>query len=73
MKFHVYRDARNEWRWHLKSANGNKIADSGEGYINIENCFDGIQLVMDTHRQTQVEVDQDPGTRRWGSILRGFE
>jgi hypothetical protein len=32
MYFTKYRDKRGEWRWNLKTANGNIIADSGEGY-----------------------------------------
>ena len=34
MKFEIYRDARREFRWRLKSANGRIIADSGEGYVS---------------------------------------
>lgn len=32
MKFVIYKDARGEWRWRLKSANNRTVADSAEGY-----------------------------------------
>ena len=28
----VYQDASKEWRWRITAANGNIIADGGEGY-----------------------------------------
>ena len=28
----VYKDAQKQWRWRLVAANGNIVADSGEGY-----------------------------------------
>lgn len=35
----LYRDAIGEYRWRLRSgANGNVLADSGEGYENAEDC-----------------------------------
>lgn len=43
--FYVYRDSKNEYRWHLKSANGRIIADSGEGYVTKQGCLGGIDIV----------------------------
>ena len=54
MKFHIYRDHNNEWRWFLQAENGRKIATSAEGYHNERDCLDGISLVMGTHHQTPV-------------------
>lgn len=34
MRFETYKDRRGEWRWTLKAANGEPIADSAEGYKN---------------------------------------
>ena len=34
MRFETYKDRRREWRWTLKAANGEPIADSAEGYKN---------------------------------------
>jgi uncharacterized protein len=45
MTFTVYQDRALEWRWNLKAANGNKIADSGEGYRNRSDCVDAINLI----------------------------
>jgi uncharacterized protein YegP (UPF0339 family) len=45
MAFHLYRDAQGYWRWRLVAANGRRIADSGEGYNNRQDCRAGIDLV----------------------------
>lgn len=49
MVFIVYVDRANQWRWYLRAANGRKIADSGEGYLNYQDCLGGIQLVKLAH------------------------
>ncbi len=43
-KFQVFKDAANEFRFHLKAANGEIIAES-EGYETKESCLDGIEVV----------------------------
>lgn len=45
MKFHIYKDNNNEYRWRLVAANGKIIADSGEGYTTKSACQAGIDLV----------------------------
>ncbi len=45
LTYHLYKDAAGEWRWNLKSASYEKIADSGEGYHNKKDCLHGIDLV----------------------------
>jgi uncharacterized protein YegP (UPF0339 family) len=45
MKFQIYKDSRNEWRWRLKAANGKIVADSSEGYATKQACLHGIELV----------------------------
>lgn len=57
MKFVIYKDARGEWRWRLKSANNRIVADSGEGYETRH----GAERACDTVRRgvqptTLVEV-----------------
>lgn len=48
-----------EWYWRLRAANGEPIADSGEGYKEKSDCTHGIHLVMDTNRSTPIEdVDE---------------
>lgn len=34
----IYKDVSNEWRWERKSANGNIVGASTEGYKNREDC-----------------------------------
>lgn len=43
-KFEVYKDARGEFRFRLKAANGQIIA-SGEGYTTKAACMNGIESV----------------------------
>jgi uncharacterized protein YegP (UPF0339 family) len=49
MYFKIYRDANNQWRWTLYSANYQKIANSGEGYWNKADCQHGIDLVKSSY------------------------
>jgi uncharacterized protein YegP (UPF0339 family) len=43
--YYVYLDQAYQWRWTLYAANGRKIANSGEGYLNKADCLHGIDLV----------------------------
>ncbi|MBN4094635.1 DUF1508 domain-containing protein [Methylobacterium sp. OT2] len=45
MHFEIYRDHKDEWRWTLYASNGRKIADSGEGYQDKDDCLQGIEVV----------------------------
>ena len=60
LRFVVYRDAKQEYRWRLVASNGNIIADSGEGYVERRDCMVGIDLVKGADRTTAVE-DQTRG------------
>lgn len=42
MKFKVYRDAADEWRWQLVARNGRIVAESGEGYTRAADCLHAI-------------------------------
>jgi uncharacterized protein YegP (UPF0339 family) len=44
-KFEVYKDAKGEYRWRLKSANGQNIANGGEGYTTKAGAENGIAAV----------------------------
>lgn len=44
-KFEVYKDKSGEYRWRLKSANGQVIATGGEGYENKSGAENGIAAV----------------------------
>jgi uncharacterized protein YegP (UPF0339 family) len=56
MKYHVYKDANNEWRWRLKAANGNILADSGEGYSSKADCLAGVASVK---RSAAAPIQED--------------
>lgn len=45
-RFELYRDRADEWRWRLVHANGNIIADSGEGYDRKAMARNGLESVM---------------------------
>ncbi|MFZ5718682.1 MAG: YegP family protein [Pseudomonadota bacterium] len=44
MYYYVYIDVARQWRWTLYAANGRKIANSGEGYFNKQDCLHGLDL-----------------------------
>jgi uncharacterized protein len=45
MTYYYWKDANNQWRWHLKAGNNKIIANSGESYYNEKDCLDAIALV----------------------------
>lgn len=45
MAYYVYKDTLGQWRWYLLAANNRKIASSGEGYHNKQDCMHAISLV----------------------------
>lgn len=49
MKYIIYKDTSNYWRWTLYAANNRKIADSGESYYNKVDCLAGIDLVKGSY------------------------
>ena len=48
MTYIYYKDAKDEWRWRLKAANGRIIADSGEGYTTEHECLADIDRVKNS-------------------------
>src|SRR5262245_9814524 len=42
LKFEVYTDAANKYRWRLKAANGAILCTSGQGYANKADCKKGV-------------------------------
>lgn len=44
-KFEVYKDKKGEFRWKLRSGNGQEFACSGEGYTSKESAKAGIEAV----------------------------
>lgn len=45
-KFELYQDAKSEYRWRLKSTNGQTIANGGEGYTTKRAAKEGIASVQ---------------------------
>ena len=48
MYYSVYKDVQGYWRWTLYAANGKKIANSGEGYVNQADCIHGLDLTANS-------------------------
>ncbi|MDT3434096.1 DUF1508 domain-containing protein [Haloarcula sp. 1CSR25-25] len=70
----VYEDKGNEWRWRLRAANGELVADSGEGYTNRSKAMDAVERLQshaaDAHLleigSAAFEVYEDKGNEwRW--------
>jgi len=53
--FELFQDDADEWRWRLRHANGNIIADSGEGYTTKANAKKGIRSVQTNAPDATVE------------------
>ncbi len=45
LKVEVYRDANNEWRWHIKDSNGNTFSESSGSYKTLLDCEENIKQV----------------------------
>ena len=56
MRFEIYKDAGGDWRWRLRTLNGNVIADSAEGYERRADCEHGIELVKGSAAATTVDM-----------------
>ncbi|PJZ48032.1 YegP family protein [Leptospira saintgironsiae] len=55
-KFVIYQDAKGEYRFRLKAANGEIIA-TGEGYTSKQACKDGIESVKKNAPSASVEEE----------------
>ncbi len=62
MKFHVYKDAKGEWRWRLTAKNGRIIADSGEGYRRKATAVKACINLIDNVQSASMQVE---GAQRW--------
>lgn len=47
MVFHIYQDIRNEWRWYLATANGDKLATAAQAYKRRGDCVLAIKHMRD--------------------------
>ncbi len=46
MRFQIYKDEHDEFRWRLQADNNRIIADSGQGYDSKQHCREGIELAQ---------------------------
>ncbi|MFC7175762.1 HVO_2922 family protein [Halosegnis marinus] len=53
--FELYEDKEGKYRWRLRHANGNIIADSGEGYASKQKAKQGIESVRKNAPDAAVE------------------
>jgi len=53
--FELFEDSGGEYRWRLRHANGNIIADSGEGYASKQKARQGLRSVKETAPEAPVE------------------
>ena len=56
MKFEIFKGDNGEWYWHLKAANHEKIATSGEGYKNKADALHAIDLVKSSSHAPVEEI-----------------
>lgn len=57
--FEIYEDDIGQYRWRLVHANGNIIADSGEGYASKQKARQGLNSVKKNAPDADVEeVDE---------------
>jgi uncharacterized protein YegP (UPF0339 family) len=56
MKFEYWKSAtNNNWYWHLKASNGEKIAQ-GEGYTTKQGCIAAIKLVKNSADAEEINL-----------------
>jgi uncharacterized protein YegP (UPF0339 family) len=55
LKFEIYQDVQNEWRWRLKARNQLTIADSSEGYKNQTDCVAMVNKIKTHARDAGVD------------------
>lgn len=54
----VYRDTAGEYRWRLRAANGEPLADSGEGYKRRRDAQHGLDLVLQAGQPDADDIKQ---------------
>ncbi len=57
-KFEIYKDSQGEFRWRLRAANGEVIAN-GEGYTSKAGCLNGIESVRENAPVAEVDDQTD--------------
>ena len=68
MKFEIYKDKAEEFRWRLKSSNGEILATPGQGYKSMGDAKAGIELVMKSGDNDKLKYEvygDDKKEYRW--------
>jgi uncharacterized protein len=55
MKYEYWKAQNGNWYWHLKAANGEKVAQ-GEGYTTKQNCLAAIRFVKSSATAPEVNL-----------------
>jgi uncharacterized protein YegP (UPF0339 family) len=55
LTFEIYDDAKQEFRWRLKAANGQVIATAGQGYKAKADCQHGIEIIQKEASQAKIQ------------------
>lgn len=58
IKFVVYQDDNEEWRWTLVSSNGKIIADSGEGYQKKSHCIKMANRIKELAEEAVIVINE---------------
>jgi uncharacterized protein YegP (UPF0339 family) len=45
-RYEYFQDSAGEWRWTAYASNGEPIARSSEGYVNLSDCLHAIELMQ---------------------------
>jgi len=70
-KFEVFQDAKKEYRWRLKNADGKVVATPGQGYQSKKYCEEAVEKMKTNANSDKVKVEyyDDAGKQsRWRII-----
>lgn len=62
MRYELYKGHDGDWRWRLRTTNGNVVADSAEGYRHREDCERGIAIVKASAEAAIVDMSAKVAT-----------
>jgi len=57
MPFHIRKEHTGEWRWQLKGANGQEVANSDKGYSSKQECKNDIDIIRGATNIAVIEDD----------------
>lgn len=63
-QFELYQDLAAQWRWRLRSKNGEVVATSAESYVSIHDCQRGVFTVQ--HYAATASIERPAPTRIGG-------